>query len=76
MAGAGKGQAGNKKAAPSQAADKKPADSFPGLKAPGKADAKAFCEEAQKDEILALQAIYDQDFIEHEPAHNAWKVRD
>jgi eukaryotic translation initiation factor 2-alpha kinase 4 len=64
--------AGRKK--PSQPAKKKEDGSFPGLKAPGKADIKTPYEELQVDEVMALQAIYGDDFIEHKTKTSAWKV--
>lgn len=49
--------------------------SFPGLKPPGPdATNKTEYVEQQRDEIIALQAIYADDFIEHGAAHSAWKV--
>ncbi|OAA64439.1 protein kinase [Niveomyces insectorum RCEF 264] len=49
--------------------------SFPGLhkqpQQPG--DAKTSYEERQQDELTALQAIYFDDFVQHEAAHSAWK---
>lgn len=48
--------------------------SFPGLGPPGPdAKNKTEYEEQQRDEIIALQAIYADDFIEH-VAPSAWKV--
>lgn len=51
--------------------------SFPGLKSPGpKAPAKTQYEELQQNEVMVLQAIYGDDFVEHQATHSAWKVRD
>ncbi|KAM0453783.1 hypothetical protein ACHAPV_008720 [Trichoderma viride] len=51
--------------------------SFPGLRPPGPdARNKTEYEEQQRDEIIALQAIYADDFIEHVAAHSAWKKSD
>ena len=49
--------------------------SFPGLK-PATPDAAARIEyqELQQNEVLALEAIYAQDFVKHSGAHSAWKV--
>lgn len=49
--------------------------SFPGLK-PGGPDAasKVDNSEVQKDELLALEAIYGEDFVDHTGEQSAWKV--
>lgn len=49
--------------------------SFPGLKpTTPDATAKIEYEELQKNELLALEAIYGDDFVMHTSAHSAWKV--
>lgn len=50
-------------------------DSFPGLKGPGEPAQKTHYQELQEDEVMALQAIYGEDFIQHSAAHTAWHVR-
>ncbi|KAK4127619.1 Serine/threonine-protein kinase [Parathielavia appendiculata] len=49
-------------------------DNFPGLnnKGPGKPATKTQYQELQENEVLALKAIYGEDFIEHSAAHSAW----
>lgn len=49
--------------------------SFPGLK-PTTPDAttKIEYEELQQNELLALEAIYGDDFVKHHGTHSAWKV--
>ncbi|KAG6012985.1 hypothetical protein E4U54_007199, partial [Claviceps lovelessii] len=48
--------------------------SFPGLKpTTPDATAKIEYEELQKNELLALEAIYGDDFVMHTSAHSAWK---
>ncbi|KAK4250333.1 kinase-like domain-containing protein [Corynascus novoguineensis] len=47
-------------------------DSFPGLKGPGEPAQKTHYQELQEDEVMALQAIYGEDFIQHSAAHTAW----
>ncbi|KAL2176348.1 anticodon binding domain of tRNAs-domain-containing protein [Thermothelomyces heterothallicus CBS 202.75] len=47
-------------------------DSFPGLKGPGEPASKTRYQELQEDEVMALQAIYGEDFIQHSAAHTAW----
>lgn len=53
---------------------KKDDSSFPGLK-PTKPEAvpKVQYEELQQDEVLALEAIYGEDFIRHKETQT-WKV--
>ncbi|KID73409.1 Serine/threonine-protein kinase, GCN2, partial [Metarhizium brunneum ARSEF 3297] len=50
--------------------------SFPGLK-PTTPDAttKIEYEELQQNELLALEAIYGDDFVKHSDVHSAWKVQ-
>lgn len=49
--------------------------SFPGLKSPGSEKAaKLDNTEVQQDELLALEAIYGEDFINHDGGQSAWKV--
>jgi translation initiation factor 2-alpha kinase 4 len=50
--------------------------SFPGL-APTSPDGtqKIEHEEVQQNELLALEAIYGEDFVVHGGTHTAWKVR-
>lgn len=48
--------------------------SFPGLK-PKAPDARIEYEELQQNELLALQAIYGDDFVMQAATHGAWKVR-
>lgn len=50
-------------------------DSFPGLRGPGGPAPKTRYQELQDDEVIALQAIYGEDFIQHSAAHTAWHVR-
>ena len=52
--------------------------SFPGL-TPASASSpeiatKLEYEERQKDEVLALEAIYGEDFVKHTQTHSVWKV--
>ena len=47
--------------------------SFPGLKGPELID-KTEYEDIQQNEVLALEAIYGDDFVMHNSAHGAWKV--
>ncbi|KAH8898540.1 serine/threonine-protein kinase gcn2 [Thozetella sp. PMI_491] len=51
--------------------------SFPGLKQPEKGapggGGQTKYEELQQNEVMVLQAIYGDDFIEQKPAHGAWK---
>ena len=49
-------------------------DSFPGLKGPGKPTAKTHYQELQENELIALEAIYGDDFTQHSAAHSAWQV--
>ncbi|KAL1836835.1 hypothetical protein VTJ49DRAFT_4599 [Mycothermus thermophilus] len=51
--------------------DKQHNESFPGLKSPGTAP-KTQYQELQQDELIALQAIYGEDFTDHTAAHTAW----
>lgn len=55
---------------------KKDDSSFPGLKpTTPDATAKIEYEELQHNELLALEAIYGDDFVKHTDGHSAWKVR-
>lgn len=57
--------------------DKKNDDStFPGLKpaASPEVTTKIEYDELQQNELVALEAIYGEDFVMHEAAHSAWKV--
>lgn len=49
--------------------------SFPGLK-PTKQDAASRVDnsEIQENELLALEAIYGDDFVNHTGEHSAWQV--
>jgi translation initiation factor 2-alpha kinase 4 len=49
-------------------------DSFPGLKSPGTPAAKTQYQELQENELIALEAIYGDDFTQHSATHGAWKV--
>jgi hypothetical protein len=49
-------------------------DSFPGLKSPGSPAAKTHYQELQENELIALEAIYGDDFTQHRAAHSAWQV--
>ncbi len=49
-------------------------DSFPGLKTPGNPTAKTHYQELQENELIALEAIYGDDFTKHSAAHSAWQV--
>ena len=63
----------SKKAAQSPKKNENP--SFPGLKPGDKtAPAQTKYEELQENEVMVLQAIYGEDFVQHEAAHSAWKV--
>lgn len=56
---------------------KQPEDdsSFPGLKPTSpEATNKIEYEELQQNELLALEAIYGEDFVQHSGTHNAWQV--
>ena len=52
---------------------KKNESSFPGLKGPETND-KIEYEELQQNEVLALEAIYGEDFVMHNTNSSAWKV--
>jgi translation initiation factor 2-alpha kinase 4 len=56
---------------------KKPAEenSFPGLAPTGLNNPKSQYEEIQEDELLALAAIYGEDFQTIETKGGAWKVK-
>ncbi|KAL2163091.1 hypothetical protein VTH06DRAFT_6927 [Thermothelomyces fergusii] len=47
-------------------------DSFPGLRGPGEPSPETRYQELQQDEVMALQAIYGEDFIQQSAAHTAW----
>ena len=49
-------------------------DGFPGLKSPGNPTAKTHYHELQENELIALEAIYGDDFTQHSAAHSAWQV--
>ncbi|PQK15440.1 hypothetical protein BB8028_0005g09530 [Beauveria bassiana] len=50
--------------------------SFPGLKPTSpEATNKIEYEELQQNELLALEAIYGEDFIQHSGTHSAWKKK-
>lgn len=50
--------------------------SFPGLKPAGPdATTKIQYEELQQNELMALEAIYGEDFIKHKDTTSAWKVK-
>ena len=56
---------------------KQPEDdsSFPGLKPTSpEATNKIEYEELQQNELLALEAIYGEDFVQHSGTHSAWQV--
>ncbi|VBB76175.1 Putative Serine/threonine-protein kinase GCN2 [Podospora comata] len=67
------GKGGQKKAPPQT--KKNGTESFPGLKGPGPAQpaVKTQYQEKQADEVIALAAIYGEDFIQHSAPHGAWK---
>jgi len=65
--------AGKKKQA--QAAKQNGTDNFPGLKSPGQPASKTQYHELQENELIALEAIYGEDFTQHSAAHSAWQVR-
>ena len=50
--------------------------SFPGLAPPLKKNAGPSLQyqQLQEDEVIALKAIYGDEFVEHEAVHSAWKV--
>jgi hypothetical protein len=49
--------------------------SFPGLQTTRAEEPdKTHYEELQQNEVMVLQAIYGDDFIEQKAAHSAWKV--
>ncbi|KAK3358996.1 anticodon binding domain of tRNAs-domain-containing protein [Lasiosphaeria hispida] len=56
---------------------KKNADSsFPGLKATAKSSGqpgKMHYQELQENEVMVLQAIYGDDFVQHKATHSAWQ---
>ncbi|GAB1314400.1 eukaryotic translation initiation factor 2-alpha kinase [Madurella fahalii] len=58
---------------PVQTTKKNVRDSFPGLKGPGDGASKTRYQELQENEVMVLQAIYGDDFIQHSTAHTAWK---
>ncbi|KAJ2905298.1 hypothetical protein MKZ38_005811 [Zalerion maritima] len=60
---------------PLQLSNKNDEASFPGLAPPPKKDAGPSLqyEQLQQDEVLVLQSIYGDEFIEHQAAHSAWK---
>lgn len=73
-----KKSAGKKKPAQQQPPKKNNEDntSFPGLKTPGQTPPpKTHYQEVQESEVMVLQAIYGEDFTQHEAAHGAWQVR-
>ncbi|KAK3685957.1 anticodon binding domain of tRNAs-domain-containing protein [Podospora appendiculata] len=48
--------------------------SFPGLRPTGQSQStKTHYQELQENEVMVLQAIYGDDFIEHKTAHAAWQ---
>ncbi len=59
-----------------QAQSSKPngTDNFPGLKSPGQPASKTQYHELQENELIALEAIYGEDFTQHSAAHSAWQV--
>jgi translation initiation factor 2-alpha kinase 4 len=61
---------------PSTQPNKYDDSSFPGLqpKSPD-ATSKIEYEELQQNELLALEAIYGDDFVKHDSGLSAWKVR-
>ncbi|KAK4230422.1 anticodon binding domain of tRNAs-domain-containing protein [Podospora fimiseda] len=70
------GKGARKKSMPIQPKKKATDSSFPGLDAPapgGTNSTKTQYQELQENEVLALQAIYGDDFIPHAAAHSAWK---
>lgn len=50
--------------------------SFPGLNSAASPEvaSKLEYEERQNDELLALEAIYGEDFVKHTQTHSVWKV--
>lgn len=72
-----KSPAGQRKPPPTPKTLKKDKNesSFPGLKAPSQPPAKTHYQELQQNEVMVLQAIYGDDFIEHKSGHSAWQVR-
>lgn len=54
---------------------KKDDSSFPGLK-PSSPEVTSKIEyvELQENELIALEAIYGDDFVKHKQTHSAWKV--
>lgn len=50
--------------------------SFPGLQpaASPEVNTKIEYHELQQNELVALEAIYGEDFVTHTGAHSAWKV--
>jgi hypothetical protein len=69
--------AGQKKPPPTPKTLKKEKNesSFPGLKTPSQPPAKTHYQELQQNEVMVLQAIYGDDFIELKSGHSAWQVR-
>ncbi|KAK0720656.1 anticodon binding domain of tRNAs-domain-containing protein [Lasiosphaeris hirsuta] len=61
---------------PIQPAKKNADSSFPGLKATAKSSGqpgKTHYQELQENEVMVLQAIYGDDFVEHKATHSAWQ---
>ena len=61
---------------PLQLTKKNDESSFPGLK-PSKSndqDGKTQYTEIQQEEVMVLQSIYQDDFMEHPSVPGAWKV--
>ncbi|KAK3997540.1 anticodon binding domain of tRNAs-domain-containing protein [Cladorrhinum sp. PSN332] len=69
------GKGARKKPTPTPAKAKATDSSFPGLNTPGPGapSTKTQYQELQENEVLALEAIYGDDFISHAAAHSAWK---
>jgi len=68
----------HKKNTQTGAGKKNAKESFPGLKVPSgplAASIKTQYQEVQENELIALEAIYGDDFVPHASTHSAWKVR-
>ncbi|KAK4142286.1 anticodon binding domain of tRNAs-domain-containing protein [Dichotomopilus funicola] len=57
---------------PTKQAQQDGSEGFPGLKSPGQPATNTKYQDLQEQEVMVLQAIYGEDFIEHTAAHTAW----
>jgi translation initiation factor 2-alpha kinase 4 len=73
-----KPSAAQKKQAPAALSAKSDVkQSFPDLQSPAKVQdqAKTQYDEVQQEEVMVLQSIYGDDFVQHQSGNVAWKVR-